>query len=162
MLSAKYDGRLVCQTGHTYSNTGLITDKYILSRSSCVIPERFNWYNKYTRLLALDTILSMWTFHVKFSVNVTPRILIWSTRSMTDPSILRQGNWARRVRSLVKFVTISLVLLALSFISLATDHWCTKSAYSCSFEGSFREHTSVRVPSSTYLWRRQSALRSLM
>ena len=33
MWSDKYIGRLVCHTGHAYSNTGLITLTYTLSKS---------------------------------------------------------------------------------------------------------------------------------
>ena len=92
ILSDKYWGRLLGHTGYAYYKTGLTTLTYTLTRSFCVIPARFNWYNMYTRLPAFFAILlSTCLFHVRSCEMVTPNSLAWQTYAVSLPSVFIFG-----------------------------------------------------------------------
>ncbi len=59
MLSDKYRVRLVCQAWQAYSNTERITLKNTVSKSFRETPARFNWYNIYALLFALETMCNL-------------------------------------------------------------------------------------------------------
>ena len=127
ILSDKYWGKLVWHTGHAYSRTGVTTLTCTLTRSFCVIPARFNWYNMYKRLPAFFTCL----FHVRSWEMVTPNSLAWQTCAISLPSIFTFGIMLLKLLSCAKLMIICFDFSELIFMSFCSVHLAAISTDFC-------------------------------
>ena len=98
---ARYSGSELCQTGTTYSRTGLIMALHIFSRSAKGTPDLLRCNNRYRRCrFHLARVESMGAFHDRSEHSVTPRSLYWTILSQCLRCLWRlapaPGIWRRR------------------------------------------------------------------
>ena len=137
----------MCQAGHAYSTTGLITD---MNSNQITLPDAstLQLINQKHPFSGFDTIPSTYEFQLKSDDTVTPMTFTCETLYMAAPSMLIYG---RNTGSRQKRIIISLVFIVLIRIPLSIDQLAILTADCCITDTLVGLHISNMVLSSTYL-----------